>query len=246
MASPEPFLTRQRLLPFTGSRPMRSTVYQLLKFVTCCLMVGIATPAMADPEVTIGSGIIAPGGNLELQIGIESDAPPEDMSSYNLVLQITPLTVNGDSSLQFVNSQSETFLEDADYVFADTSEVIELDDTAVKQNDGDVIEFEDLSVDGMGFETNVEVTSGQLLASVNLEHLLGSTLPGDTAGNQYLVSVDEIDSVFLNEAGDELELFSVSGLVTVQATAIPEPSSVALLLLATCGVTMRRRRPVSR
>ena len=198
--------------------------------------------ARADFLISVGSGTIDPGGTLLLEIGIDSDAAPENMSDFKVILEITPLTGTGSSSLQFVDPQSEAVLEDADYVFADTSEAIADDLTTVLALASHSITIEDISVTPGGDFLNAPVTTGQLLTTLDLKHLLGDQSASATEGDTFEVSVVSIDSDFLNAAGDEIPFTAGIGTITVGAVAVPEPSSVALLMLASCGLILPRRR----
>lgn len=204
--------------------------------------VSLADTCRAEMIITIGGGSIDPGGSLTLDIGIESDAPPENLAEYELILQITPLTGSGGSSLQFVDPNSETYLEDADYVFAATSESIAFDESTGLLVSPSEISYYDASVDGAGFLLNVPVTSGQKLATVTVSHVLGGASPQEVAGDQFTFAAGP-NTFFANtDSFDELGYQFVSGTVTVNAVAIPEPSSVALLMVCGGGLLVRRRR----
>lgn len=208
-----------------------------LSIVFCCSVV----PAKADFEISVGSGTIDPDGNLSLEISIASDAPPQGMSDYELILEITPLTMAPGSSLIFVEPQSEQFLADADYIFAASSEVIADGVSAVTSNTGDEITFIDVSSDVFGDFLDVPVTSGHLLATVDFKHVLGTATASETAGDQYSITVSEL-SGFFQADGTFVDFTSTAGTVSVAAVAIPEPSSIAMLSLASCGILTRRRR----
>ncbi len=217
-----------------------TTIARLLVAVSTVLLLSIA-PAKADFQISISSGTIAPGGNLLLEIGIASDTPPQDLSEFDLILEITPLSAAPGSSLIFVDGQSETFLDEADYIFAGTSESIAEDLPSTQNNSGSAITLYDLSIDSLGDPMNVPVTSGHLLATVDLGHLLGGASPAATAGDQYAVNVG-LASFFSDENVADLEFSSTPGVVTVGAVAIPEPAAATMLMLATCGVVLQRRR----
>ncbi len=214
-----------------------TTIARLLVAVSTVLLLSIA-PAKADFQISISSGTIAPGGNLLLEIGIATDTPPQE---FDLILEITPLSAAPGSSLIFVDGQSETFLDEADYIFAGTSESIAEDLPSTQNNSGSAITLYDLSIDSLGDPMNVPVTSGHLLATVDLGHLLGGASPAATAGDQYAVNVG-LASFFSDENVADLEFSSTPGVVTVGAVAIPEPAAATMLMLATCGVVLQRRR----
>ena len=210
-------------------------------FTLALLLLTSANSAMADFEISVGSGLIDPDGNLMLQIGINSTTPPQLLSDYELILEITPLGLAPGSSLVFANPQSESFLADADYVFAATSESISEGLSTVTANTRSQITLIDVSANAAGDFLNVDVTTGQLLASVDLKHFLGGLSPAAVAGHQYEVSVSLL-SGFFQASGDEVDFTGNSGIVTVGAVAIPEPSFLALLGFASCGCVLARRR----
>ncbi|QEF98862.1 hypothetical protein Mal15_29190 [Stieleria maiorica] len=197
--------------------------------------------AHAEFAISVGSGTIDPGGDLLLEIGIESDTPPQNLAEFELILQITPLSAAPGSSLVFVEPQSEAFLADADYIFAATSESISENLPSTQNNSGNRITFYDASLNAGGDPLNVPVTSGHLLATVDVRHQLGGAMPAATAGDQFEVSVD-LASFFSDEALADLDFTVSSGVVTVAAVAIPEPGAAAILMLASGGVFLRRRR----
>ncbi len=176
-----------------------------------------------------------------LEIGIASDNAPENLSDFELILQISPISATGASSLSFVNPQSEAFLADTDYIFAGSSESIADGLSTVTFDSATQITFIDVSSDFVGDFLDVPVTGNHLLASIDLQHNLGGTAAGLTAGDQYEVRVGLL-SGFFQASGDEVDFFSNSGIVTVSAVAIPEPSFCAALLAGCCGLVVQRRR----
>lgn len=203
----------------------------------------IAVPvANADFEISVASGSIDPGGTLQLEIGIASDAPPQNLSDFELILELVPLTATGTSSLQFVDPQSEDFLADADYIFAGSSEASADPLVASYRIDSATqITFIDISSDAIGDFLNVPVSSGHLLATLDLVHELNGTAAAATAGDAYAVRVGLL-SGFFQANGSEIDFFSTNGVVSVNAVAIPEPGVASVLLLGCCGLVMRRRR----
>ncbi|QDV44300.1 hypothetical protein Enr13x_41640 [Stieleria neptunia] len=220
--------------------PKPSAFHRLLIAVSTAWLLSVAS-AKADFEISIGSGTIDPGGNLLLEIGISSDAPPQNLAEFELILEITPLSAAPGSSLVFVDPQSETFLADADYIFAGTSESIADDLPSTQSNSGSRITLYDLSIDSLGDPLDVSVTSGNLLATVDIGHLLGGAMPAATAGDQYEVG-GAVESFFTDESLADLNFTFTPGVVTVGAVAIPEPAATTMLMLASCGLVLQRRR----
>ncbi|MCO8120653.1 PEP-CTERM sorting domain-containing protein [Stieleria sp. TO1_6] len=197
-----------------------------------------APAARADFVLTIGSGTITADGNLTLDVMIENDDPSESLSYFELFLEITPVAATVGTTLQFAALQSEAFLMDTDYVFALTSDAIASGGSTVDFNGGNTLTLYDFDEDLNG----VPIATSKLLASFDLSHSLGSATAADAAGNQFEVSVNTDDSVFLNEFLEETDWSTNTGSITVGAVAIPEPASVALLTILAGGACLRRRR----
>ncbi|MCS7469509.1 hypothetical protein NZK35_22890 [Stieleria sp. ICT_E10.1] len=216
--------------------PTSTAIDRLLIAVSTVLLLAVA-PAKADFEISIGSGTVDPGGNLLLDIGLASDAPPQNLAEFELILEITPMSAAAGSSLVFVDPQSETFLQSADYIFVGNS------DSLINGFDATIVSspVEIIVSDGTADFSNTSVTGGHLLASVDLAHFLGGASAAATAGDQYGVSVRP-ESFFAQASGDEIDFSFTPGVVTVGAVAIPEPAAATILMLATCGVALQRRR----
>ena len=58
-------------------------------------------------SISVADGTIQAGGQLMVEIGIDSDNSTDNLSEYLLILRITALDASGDSSLEFVDPQSE-------------------------------------------------------------------------------------------------------------------------------------------
>ena len=186
------------------------------------------TLSIADTDVLAGSGAFT------LEVGITPDAGSAAISDYILILEITEITRTGDSTLRFIENQSEAFLEDADYVFAGNSDVTNEGDSAVFSVTADELVLEDLTADF----TDSVFSTRRLLATFDIEHVLGTTAASATFGDQYQVSISN-DSDFGNASGAPVEFTSSAGILTI--VAIPEPG-VATFLLLSSGVTLLRRR----
>jgi hypothetical protein len=211
--------------------------------ISACIAIAVP-PARGELIITVGDGLIDPGGTLRLDVGIESLSGTENLADFTLILEISPINGTGSSSLRFVDPQSEAVLKDADYVFAMTSEAIAENDSTIVAGDPPtptVVTIEDFSVDQDGDSIDVPVTGRKLLAKIDLIHLLAGETAGAIQNDEYTISVSD-DSEFWPEFGDELSFIGSSGTVTFAAVAIPEPGFALLLTLATGGLAVRRRR----
>ncbi|KAA5541434.1 PEP-CTERM sorting domain-containing protein [Roseiconus nitratireducens] len=216
-----------------SSRPFFGT-HCLYLFFGVALLVDVV-PARGELLVTIEDGMIAPNGNLSLDIGIESDTPPELLSEFEFSVRLNPMPAAPGSSLQFVDSQSESFLSDPEYVFFGNSDSLTFG--AVTYDSTTQITVFDLTADF----TDVPVSSRRLLTTIELRHQTGSASVGQVAGNQFEVTLGP-DPLFFNADGFEVPFSLTSGIVTVAATAVPEPGTTAFLALTLTGAAMRRRR----
>ncbi|MCA9138336.1 MAG: PEP-CTERM sorting domain-containing protein [Planctomycetales bacterium] len=213
------------------------SISRLFIFASAVLLL-TAVDAKAAIQISVGSGTVDPSGTLRLDIGIDGESPSDKFSEFQLVLQITPMTAAGTSSLQFVPAQSEAVLEEADYVFVGDSDVILSGGDWVVDNTGDSITFFDLTFSLL----DADVTSGQRLATIDVQHMLGTATELDVAGNTFSISVDEDLTELFNSDGDPVGYTSSSGTVMVNAVAIPEPASTVILMLGAGAMLLRRRR----
>ena len=218
----------------------RNLLYRLAPLLLAFL--GFTGTASAELLLSVNDGTITPGGTLRIEVGLGTNDPSQGLADiFPLVLQITNLSGSGDSSLVFVDPQSEDYLEEADYVFFENSDVVlnPGEPATEVQNFGNRIEISDLAHD---FE-NEFAMPGNFIAAVELQHALGSQSFNDVIGNQFRISVSEdpLDGTFLFDAdGDDVPFIPTSGTITV--TAIPEPGVAGLLCLAAGGLVMRRSR----
>ncbi|MEM0925937.1 MAG: hypothetical protein AAGJ83_07860 [Planctomycetota bacterium] len=187
------------------------------------------TLSIADTDVIAGSGA------LTLEVGITPDAGSAGLSDYILILEITEITGAGDSTLRFIENQTEAFLEDADYIFAGNSDVTNEGDSAVFSVTAEELALEDLTADF----TDSVFSTRRLMATFDIEHVLGTTAASATVGNQYEVSISN-ESDFGNASGAPIEFSSSAGILTI--VAIPEPGVASFLLLTAGATTLRRRR----
>ncbi|MEM6365003.1 MAG: PEP-CTERM sorting domain-containing protein [Planctomycetota bacterium] len=224
--------------------------------VLLMLMLGfLCNHARGEIMLTVGNGTITPDGSLSVDVLISSSSGPLDLADYSLELEIVASDLNsGTDELIFTLPQSESFLLDDDYVFRENGEAKDdpLGGVVAFQTDT-IIQFLDLNSNDDSDLINVSITATpQLLARVELDHNL---FDGETAassiGNQYTITVVEDNTEFFDADGfDTFEPTSgpfftaTGGMITVGAAAIPEPGSMAVLVMLTAGVCVRRRRRV--
>lgn len=205
-----------------------------------------STAVHADFLLTISDGTITPGGTATVDVFIEGDGVTEDLQEFSLVLSLSAIQASGDSSLIFLDPQTETHLDPGNvdqYVFVDTSDAIAGGiETATVASDTELNYF-DTSLDLGGDPVDVAVSGPRLIASVDVTHLLDGTDPTLTFGDQYILSVDEDASEFFADGAFDTTFFSsVSGSLTV----VPEPGCASLFLVCSgLLVTRRARRRIS-
>jgi len=218
---------------------MRTARLNLLCLAATILVAMNSQTVRAEYLISVADGNILAGGQLTLNIGIESSDPPETLTDFSLLLEITPIASSGLSDLEFSNPQSEAFLANPDYIFASTSETIREGGTTVSYDAPTQIAIDDLSNDEFFFPVSVPVTGRRLLATADVTHQLNGTAAEATIGDQYTVSVSELSLFFDENVFLERDFTVENGTITV---AVPEPGSVAALVCLTGGCLLRRRR----
>ena len=206
----------------------------------------VANSASAVLIIDFQSGTITPGGEQTIDVFLSSDAAqPEGIFLYDLSFVVNG-SPTGDSSMTFVDPLNEDFIEEANYVFFGNSLNADNPPSAVFDitDEGDIALALDETSDGL----NIQVSSTPVLLSrLSFQHNLASQTPESVNGDEYEITVGRdpmFDVAFEDEFGDPVNFeFGDRGFLTVQAVAIPEPGSFALMSLLGMGcVSMRRRR----
>lgn len=206
----------------------------------------IVNPAYATLDLTVLDTNISAGdvGTIDVEISGDSDL----VQSYFLELRITP---NGavNSSLQFVDPQTEDFRTNAQYVFSSDSfnQINSFDPRVVSQNtlQNDTYTDND-STDSFNDVTLTSAT--KLLARINIQHIIPSgTLESSVLADTFDISVigtpgDFIETEVFDAIGNSIAFTSTAGSVSIQPTAVPEPSSWAMLIGMSVVAGWRRWR----
>ncbi len=216
----------------------------MLRFVSLTLLflTVVSSTARADMIVAIQNTMITAGGSGFVDVLISSTGTDTlDFASYDFQISL----VGGPAStLQFSNPQNLTETGLANYVFAGDAGAINVITLTNSQFTADA---GTLSFAGVGL-----TAATSLLARLEVESVLG---PGQTAaqanGEQFRISLlNSFDTLLKDENGNDLTIdgssFTIpnTGLITIQAAAVPEPSSLGLCAIgaAVMGWRMRRQR----
>ncbi len=211
----------------------------------------VANEARGEILLTVGNGTITPDGSLSVDVFIATDTGPLSLAEFTLFLELSPTSSTGAATLDFVNPQSESFLLNDDYIFSDNSDAIENSESTITYDNqtATLITVFDFTTDAFGDPVDVDITgTPQLIATLDIKHNLNGESAAATLGDEFQFLIDE-SSEFLKADGFETfdpgigPVFTVSGgMITVGAVAIPEPTSIAFLTLASIGMCVRRRR----
>jgi hypothetical protein len=180
-------------------------------------------------------------------IDVEISGTGDLVAGMFLELRITPIGGVA-SSLIFEDPQTVSFRNDANYLFfADSAnENGAFDPRSVFQDTLQQDSFADN--DGTSSLSNVSVTASRLLGRISLKHIVPlGTLPDSVVGDTFLVSVigssgDFTETDFVDSDLNAIDFTSTAGTVRLQATAVPEPGSVAILTAMGVVAVYRKRR----
>lgn len=198
------------------------------------LVVGLALPADAALDVRVLSTTIPQNGKAFVDVVISGDGDLLDF--YGYILEIN--RVGGPSlgtSLTFVAPASNPHVNDPavspDYVFDGVSIGFDgIVDTPTSFISADIA------------TSNVTVSSQRLLSRIELQHFAAS---GVNAGNDVYLISSPFQVFFFDDGGVDIApapFTFTAGTVTVEATAVPEPSSIALLSCLAGGIAVAKRR----
>lgn len=184
--------------------------------------------------VTASSSVYDVGDVGTVDVLVHStNAPNDQLDSF-----LFDLNVTGGSGVTFVTPQPETYLTDPNYVFANRSANVALGLPATAPaNAGTTLTAADVSYD---------------LTPATLSEPLPRAIPDSTSplllgrfafnvggSGNYTISIDPSSS-FSNVAFDTFDYTSNTANFTV--TVVPEPSSMALVLISGGAVAYRRWR----
>lgn len=194
------------------------------------------------------------GSSGTIDVLIASDAP-DMLDFFQVDVTLTPVGLSPSGGLKFAATQSDAQLIDPDYVFFGNSLTQNTPPTDVGTVDGSGVLFSafDATDDGSG-PPPLPGMPNPLPLSTSLTYLLFRLdLVAFAAGTYEIdVVVDPGVTGFFDESFNEILSSSTPGTITVtgNVTAVPEPSSAVLLVLAcACGLfgcrTLRHRFFVS-
>lgn len=201
-----------------------------------------ATSSSADIIVNISSGNIVAGGTGSFDVTVTGAS--DDVKGYDFEFLLTPLS-GATTTLRFVSPQSEAFATDSDYLFFGDSDAVVSSSTitTVSTTNLPMDTLNGVDVTDSGGTVVVGATA-KLLATLDVLHFLpGATDPGTTVGQTFSVTL--ADATFLDASNMEILYTSTPGTITIASAAVPEPSSLALVVCSGLFLCWHRRRRVS-
>lgn len=184
------------------------------------------SPSTPNPLVAGGTGT--------LDVFVRTDSGTQLLDGFQLQLRLTPTGGAPAGGLVFTDPQLDSQLGLGNYVFAGNSLVAQ----SPGQSVGTVLPGGQVynGLDGTNnFIPATVTTSGLLVYRLNLSAV--------TEGN-YDLTVDTAQSSFFTDQTDPLStpILFTSTPITLTVTAVPEPSSIALLSLGLIAAAAKRRR----
>lgn len=216
---------------------------QLRHFAIACILVTSGAVARGDVILTFDPVIInAARGSAAMNVFIESPNDTHDVAAYNFGFIIEK--ISGDGALVFDPAQSASELTDSRYLFANTSD---LGNNFVSRRDSSAfapqIQLTHVDLTDDRPAANLDSTR-RLVGMLDVSHVYPS-------GDAFTSALFQIRAI---EANTELfdgnldpipfspVSFSNHGLVTVNASAVPEPSSLVLVGIFGATALLRRHR----
>jgi len=205
----------------------------------------ILNSAEADIIVDVQDAFITAGGSGFVDVLISSTGT-DDLEFASYLFELTNVGAPS-STLEYA---AQNFTEDllGNYVFfGDNAGILSF-------TDGDPLypNSQFGATDQVDLNGAVTLTGAtQLLARLELNHVLGGgQAAADTIGEQFRITMlDTGDTLFADDVDDLIidassfaPLGVGGGIITVQAAAVPEPSSFAVLGFATAGFCAWRRK----
>ncbi len=197
-------------------------------------------------SISIGNAQITPNGTANVEVMVLGVGDAVSLVGYEFRIS----SAGSASQLQF-EEESESFLNDADYLFAGNS--LALDD-GISSSVGAVstsVLPKDTFIGGDSSSNlaEVPVTGSKLLVTLALKHLAGPVDPATTVGQQFTVSLvpasgdssafsgGTSNTGFLDSSFAGVAFISQEGIITV---VVPEPAAITLMIAA-CFVGVRVR-----
>lgn len=232
------------------------TFAYLFTFALSALFVNNAS---ADLIVDFESKSIAPGGQQDISIFVRSDSGDQDLYFYDVSYLLIPLNAAAGTTTTYIDPLSENFIVDdqisPEYVFFGNSALGDGSPNNVLDVQEDQMTGEDTVVlaldETFSGDNEIVGTEPKLLSQVTVQHNLNGATAAQVAGNTFEISLgrmfpDDFAFALLDADFNEVAIpYSVGtrGIITVEAIAIPEPSTFAFTSLMTLGILpMRRRR----
>ncbi|TWU58221.1 PEP-CTERM sorting domain-containing protein [Rubripirellula reticaptiva] len=208
------------------------------RFLLLLLSVAAVGPAANAALVfSIGSTTIAPAGNATIDVFVSSDVGSVSFQSIDVEFYIGPeFPANPYVEAGFAMTDSESFANDPSYVFYLNSDATGTGSPITESNENGYGIDRLFFVDSTADEMNITLNSGEsrLLAQLELSH---NNPDGEELS--YFISVS-------GSVKDALGAFVPTGgnFGHIDVVAVPEPSCLALMTIATGAIayTSRRRR----
>lgn len=191
--------------------------------------------------IDVRDAVIGPGQTGFLDVYVSSTGT-NIVGTANYMFQIGNIGSPA-SALELINPQTLSANGQPDYLFASDLDPLGL---FIFSQTASEIEVGDFSASGNGVTVD---SMSRLLFRFDLQHVLGPGQSADQAiGDQFsLTLLPGAGTFFLDESGVDIAIdpsSRLSGFVTVNATAVPEPGITGLMLMAGVvgGWRMRRKR----
>lgn len=206
------------------------------------LVVACAFPVATEAGIivsiqntTINAGL---SGTIDVLVHKDAGDPDWNVLFAQYSFQITP-DPGAVGSLEFDAAQPDTEQGDASYLFSafqPTGNFSGIQNGVFQYDGGDFTsDLADLAT--------ISATD-LLLARLNVTHILPLlTPPGAADGSTFTVSLINANTDFLDDNLDPIAFAGNSGTITINgAAAVPEPSSIVMLVAVTGFLAVRRRR----
>ncbi len=215
---------------------MNSSMKTLVLFAAIASALLTAHPALATLNIQVLDATIPNNGTGFVDVVISGNN--DNLQGFDfefMISAIGPVT----SSLQFTDPQSDPQLNDLafipNYVFSGDSTNVNL---ALPMGSVNLAQDTFTGSDSTFSLNDVVVGGTKLLVRLDLGHIVPFGV--DASGDQFRVELTNAN--FLDSGAAAVPFTSTFGTATVAATAVPEPSSMALLSITCAGLAMYRKR----